>query len=143
MRLIGSAPPSVEKLGSHRGVVASGWVPSIEAELERADMVAVPMPFGGASGSRSSRPSRIASRSSQHHSGRTALDVTARRHLMLAVTPVTFADACVDCVDLLTDERKRLSLVEEAEDLFRKKYQWCDIADSIRVLATSVFDGSN
>ena len=129
LRLVGSAAPSVAKLGSYPRVVATGWVPSIEAELERADLAAVPIRFGG--GTRIKILEAFAHRIPVVSTslGAYGLDVVDRRHLLIADTPEAFADSCLA---LLSDERLREELVSSAEALFLEKYQWCQIADSIR-----------
>jgi glycosyltransferase involved in cell wall biosynthesis len=139
VRLVGSAAPAVEKLASHERVVVTGRVPNIEDELERADLVAVPIRFGG--GTRIKILEAFAHRIPVVSTslGAYGLDVVDGRHLRLADTPEDFADACVS---LLTDEGARKELADEAEALFLKSYQWCDIASSIRELALSVVRAS-
>ncbi|MGH2597655.1 MAG: glycosyltransferase family 4 protein [Actinomycetota bacterium] len=135
VRLVGAAAPAVRRLSSHQGVTVVGWVPRIEDELERADVIATPIRFGG--GTRIKILEAFAHRIPVVSSslGAHGLEVVHERHLLLADTPEAFADACVA---LITDEGKRRSLVDEAETVFLGKYQWCGIADSIRELATTV-----
>ena len=67
--------------------------------------------------------------------GAHGLDAVDGKHLLLAETPEGFADACAQ---LLTDEGKRRTLADEAEELFLEKYQRCIVQDSIRDVARSV-----
>jgi hypothetical protein len=135
VRIVGRPAPSVNDLAGSPGVIVTGWVPSMEAELQRADLVAVPIRFGG--GTRIKILEAFAHRIPVVSTsfGAYGLDVVDGEHLLLADTPDAFADACIT---LLTDERERQELVDSAEELFLQKYQWCHIAESIRELALSV-----
>ena len=113
----------------------TGWVPSIEAELERTDLVVAPIRFGG--GTRIKILEAFAHRIPVVSSsfGAYGLDVVDGRHLLLADTAESFADACASA--LAADEGRR-ALADQAEQLFLEKYQWCHIANSIRELAVSI-----
>ena len=135
VRIVGRPAPSVTDLATRPGVVVTGRVPSMETELERADLVTVPIRFGG--GTRIKILEAFAHRIPVVSTslGAYGLDVVDGRHLLLADTPDAFAEACIT---LLTDEGDRQEMADSAEELFLQKYQWCHIADSIRELALSV-----
>ncbi|MGH2597659.1 MAG: glycosyltransferase family 4 protein [Actinomycetota bacterium] len=139
VRLVGSAAPAVLRLASHEGVVVTGHVTNIEDELRRADLVAAPIRFGG--GTRIKILEAFAHRIPVVAASVAAygLDVLDGRHLRIADTPNDFADACVS---LLTDTDARRTLADEAEALFLRSYQWCNIAGSIREVAQDVARGS-
>jgi glycosyltransferase involved in cell wall biosynthesis len=135
VRLVGSAAPAVLRLASHEGVVVTGRVPNIEDELEYADLIAVPIRFGG--GTRIKILEAFAHRIPVVSTslGAYGLDVADGQHLLLADSPDAFADACIT---LLTYEASRQELANRAQELFLRKYRWSHIAGSVRELATTV-----
>ena len=139
VRLVGSAAPAVQRLASHEGVVVTGHVANIEDELRRADLLAAPIRFGG--GTRIKILEAFAHRIPVVAAPLAAygLDVVDGRHLRIADTPRDFADACFS---LLTDTGARRTLMDEAESLFLRSYQWCNIASSIREVAREATDAS-
>lgn len=140
VRMVGRPAPAVTELGTQPGVVVTGRVPNMEVELERADLVAVPIRFGG--GTRIKILEAFAHRIPVVSTslGAYGLDVADGRHLRIADTPNDFADACTS---LLVDEAARMTQVDQAEALFLKSYQWCNIANSIRELALDVTRASD
>jgi glycosyltransferase involved in cell wall biosynthesis len=138
VRLVGHAPESVlSKLSSPPEVIATGWVPRMEDELERADVLAVPIRYGG--GTRIKILEGFAHRipvvsTSQ---GAHGLDVEDGRHLLIADTPEGFANACAE---LCLDEERRRALSDHAQSLFLERYEWSTIGRTIREMARQVAD---
>lgn len=132
IRLVGSAAPAVRALASPPEVTVTGHVDRIEEELELADLIATPIRFGG--GTRIKIIEAFAHRIPvvSTSMGAYGLDVTHGRHLLLADSADAFAAACAR---VMTDMDVRRRLVEEAETLFLSRYQWCDIAGSMREVA--------
>ncbi len=135
VRLIGRMAADADPFSRYPWVDTTGWVPMIEPELERADLLAVPIRFGG--GTRIKILEAFAHRIPVVSTplGAYGLEATAGQHLLLADTPERFAEACAE---LLTDEVKRETLADEAETLFLERYQRCTAQDSIRRVALSV-----
>jgi glycosyltransferase involved in cell wall biosynthesis len=63
------------------------------------------------------------------------LEVTRDRHLLVADSPATFAEACVR---LLTDQPLHDRVTREAWSLFESRYRWRDIRREIRELVGSL-----
>lgn len=135
IRLVGRLGPTGEMFGDHPGVETTGWVPEMEPELGRADVVAAPIRFGG--GTRIKILEAFAHRIPVVSTslGAHGLDAVDGQHLLLAETSIEFAEACAQ---LLTDEARRQALADEAEDLFLKRYERSIVQSAIRDLARSV-----
>jgi glycosyltransferase involved in cell wall biosynthesis len=113
-------------------VVLTGRVPDIEAELARADVVVVPIRFGG--GTRIKILEAFAHRIPVVSTsvGCEGLEVSNGEHVLIADDPDGLADASVE---LLTDVDKRRSLIDAAHDLYTSRYTWDTIAPRIVELA--------
>jgi glycosyltransferase involved in cell wall biosynthesis len=110
-------------------------VARIETELERADLVAVPIRFGG--GTRIKILESFAHRIPVVSTslGAYGLGVIDRRHLLLADEVDTFATASLE---LLTQPALRTSIVGEAQRLFRERFRWTTISETVKQLAIEV-----
>jgi glycosyltransferase involved in cell wall biosynthesis len=103
------------------GVSVSGFVPRMEDELARADIVVVPLRSGG--GTRVKILEAFAHRIPVVSTtiGAEGLGVRSDRELLLADTPQAFADACVR---LLADRALREALVTNAFDHYEREFRW-------------------
>ena len=135
IRLVGSAPEAIRRLADPPRVVVTGFVPDITAELRRADLVAVPLRFGG--GTRIKILEAFAHRIPVVSTtpGAAGLDVVPGRELLIADVPEEFARACVT---LLVDRAQRVRLAEAAQQLFLRRYRWEVIHGAITALAVQV-----
>lgn len=121
LRLVGTADPLVQQLHAPPAVTVVGRVPDIVTELERADLVAVPIRFG--SGTRVKILEAFSHRLPVVSTtiGAEGLDLESDRHLLIADTPEDFAAACAR---LLGDRGLRLRLVDEASRRFHERHRW-------------------
>jgi glycosyltransferase involved in cell wall biosynthesis len=135
VRLVGSSDERVERLADPPRVEVTGYVPSMEPELARADLVAVPIHYG--SGTRIKILEAFAHRIPVVSTtpGAEGLDVEDGRHLLIADTAQAFADACVT---LLTDRERRASLVDEAHRHYLERFRWTEIQGRVAELARLV-----
>ena len=124
LRIVGRCDDAVARLGSQTNVTVTGYVPLIEDELARSDVVIVPMRFG--SGTRIKLLEAFAHRIPAVSTtlGAEGLDVVDGTHLLLADDDEAFASACVR---LVRDLELRRTLVNEAERLYLAHYQWSQI----------------
>ncbi len=121
IRLVGRPIPGVERLDDPPRVTVVGMVPSMEPELARAALVAVPIRFG--SGSRLKILESFAHRVPVVSTtmGADGLDVEDGTHLLIADDADDFAAACER---LLTDPDLRHRIVDAAEERYAERYQW-------------------
>jgi glycosyltransferase involved in cell wall biosynthesis len=132
IRLVGRSVRSVDDLADPPRVVVTGVVPTMEPELAAADVVAVPLRIG--TGTRIKILEAFAHKIPVVSTGLGAegLDVAHGRHLLIADDPDGFASACARILD---DEGLRHQLVEEAHELFVRRYRWSAIRSHIAELA--------
>ena len=137
-RLVGTPVPGVERLHRPPAVTVVGVVPTMEQELARADIVAVPIRYG--SGTRLKILESFAHRVPVVSTtiGAEGLDVEDGVHLLLADDPDTFAAACER---LLTEPDVRKRLVDAAENRYVERYERAVARDRIKALAREVARG--
>ena len=137
VRLVGEPDGSVSKLDDPPQVTVVGRVESMEPELARADLVAVPIRFG--SGTRVKILESFAHRIPVVSStlGAEGLGLEPDVHFLVADEPTAFAAACIR---LLEDSDLRLRLTAEAYRLFLERYQSEHARDRIKdlMLATAL-----
>jgi glycosyltransferase involved in cell wall biosynthesis len=121
VRLVGDPDGSVVKLHDPPAVTVAGRVPSMEPELARADIVAVPMRYG--SGTRVKILEAFAHRIPVVSTtlGAEGLGLQPGRHFVAADDPDEFADACVR---LLREPRLRQEVADAAYDEFLDRHHW-------------------
>ena len=131
VRLVGHYDDRIADLASE-GVILTGRVPDIETELARADVVVVPIRFGG--GTRIKILEAFAHRIPVVSTfvGCEGLDVADGEHLLIADDPAGLAEGSIE---LLTDLDKRQAIVDRAHDLYTNRYRWDTIAARIVELA--------
>jgi glycosyltransferase involved in cell wall biosynthesis len=134
IRLVGTADPCVQQLHAPPRVTVVGRVPSMLPELQRADMVAVPVRFG--SGTRVKILEAFAHRLPvvSTNLGAEGLGAEHDRHLLLADSPEDFATACAR---LLADEPLRSRLTAEGARLHLGRYQRSNVAAVVADLAAA------
>ncbi len=120
VRLVGRPGENVMRLHRPGVITVVGQVPSMEEELARATVAAVPLRYG--SGTRVKILESFAHRVPVVSTslGAEGLDVTDGVHLLLADDPNEFAAATVR---LLNDSGLRQRLTKEAETLFLDRYE--------------------
>ncbi len=135
VRLVGEPNGSVNGLHRPPEVCVVGRVASMEPELERADLVVVPVRYG--SGTRVKILEAAAQRIPIVSTtlGAEGLGFEDGRHLLLADGAEEFASACAR---LLDRPELRRHLVDEAEREFRARFQWSSVRRQIRALALDV-----
>ncbi len=138
IRLVGRHEGGIADLHRPPEVIVKGMVDVIDAELAKADLIAVPLRYG--SGTRVKVIEAFAHRIPVVSSalGAEGLEVEDGRHLLLADTPDAFADACARA---LTDADLRRRLVAEAHELYLECYRWDEVRASMAELARAVADG--
>ena len=138
VRLVGRASAPVQALHRPPGVIVTGFVPEIEAELAAADLIVVPMRYGG--GTRIKILEAFAHRIPVVSTtiGAEGIDAVPGRDLMIANAPVELARACER---LLTDDGARREMVEAAHRLFLARYRWEQIQGTVESLAAHIAGG--
>jgi hypothetical protein len=119
VRLVGRPSTNVEALHSPGAVTVVGQVPTMEEELARATVAAVPLRYG--SGTRVKILESFAHRVPVVSTtlGAEGLDVEDGVHLLVADSPEDFAAATVR---LLGDPELRVRLADAAEALYLERY---------------------
>jgi glycosyltransferase involved in cell wall biosynthesis len=132
IRLVGEATDEIRGWHHPPEIVVTGVVSEIAVELAGADLVAVPIRFGG--GTRIKILEAFAHRIPvvSTPAGATGLDVAHERELLLAGDAEAFAEACGR---LLTDTSLRRRLTAAAHRLFQARYRWEDIHEAIVAVA--------
>jgi glycosyltransferase involved in cell wall biosynthesis len=132
LRLVGAPEPRIAALDTNPAVTVVGRVPSMDPELQRADLVVVPVRFG--SGTRVKILEAFAHRIPVVSTtlGAEGLHAVDGRELLLADSAEDFADAVAR---LLTDEDLRSRLVRSAEALFRGRHMWSHSGEAVLQLA--------
>jgi hypothetical protein len=135
VRLVGEPNTAVNGLDRPPEVSVVGRVASMEPELERADLVVVPVRYG--SGTRVKILEAAAQRIPIVSTtlGAEGLGFEDGRHLLLADGAEDFASACAQ---LLGQPGLRRRLVDEAEREFKARFQWSSVRQQIRALALDV-----
>jgi glycosyltransferase involved in cell wall biosynthesis len=136
IRLVGEPDGSVSKLDDPPRVTVVGRVDSMEPELARADLVAVPIRYG--SGTRVKILEAFAHRIPVVSTtlGAEGLGLEPDVHFLAADEPSAFSAACIR---LLEDRDLRLRLTDDAHCLFLERYQSAHARDRIKdlLLATA------
>ena len=140
VRLVGSPSPSVQRLHDPPRVFVTGQVKDIEVELGKADLIAVPLRYGGGT--------RIKILEAFAHNipvvstslGAEGLDATDGAHLLLADSAEDFATACEH---LLKNAELRGRLSSEARSLYESRYRWDKIRGEVATLGRSVVSGTS
>jgi len=135
VRLVGQADRTVQRLHRPPAVTVTGVVPDITAELAGADLIAVPIRFGG--GTRIKVLEAFAHRIPlvSTPAGVEGIEAAGGRELLIADTPADFAAACFT---LLTDLELRRALVEAGHALYLERYRWDRIQEQIASLGAVV-----
>jgi glycosyltransferase involved in cell wall biosynthesis len=121
IRLVGRPTDGVQTRHRPPAITVVGKVPDMEPELERADLVVVPLRIG--SGTRLKILESFANRIPVVSTtvGADGLDVQDGVHLLIADNADDFATACQR---LLQDLQLRKRMVDAAEQLYLKRYEW-------------------
>ncbi len=132
IRLVGNPAPGVQRWDRPPAVTVVGRVPDMAPELARADIAVVPLRIG--SGTRLKILESFAHRVPVVSTtlGAEGLDVEGGIHLLLADDAEGFAEACHR---LLGDPELRNRLVDAAEDLYLRRYEWQSAKVRIQQLA--------
>jgi glycosyltransferase involved in cell wall biosynthesis len=119
VRLVGVAPTAVQALHDPPRTTVVGHVVSMAPELERADLVVVPLRFG--SGTRIKIIEAFANRIPVVSTslGAEGLGAVDGRHLLLGDTADAMAAACAR---ILGDDELRMHLVDSAHTLFVEQF---------------------
>ncbi len=139
IRLVGRGTSSLSGLDQIPGVTLVGQVADIDDELEKADLVVVPVRFG--SGTRLKILEAFAQRIPVVSTslGAEGLGAVDGIHLLIGDTPAALADACVR---LLSDPSLRGRLAEQAHNLFLDQFQSDVVEDQVARLAQRVADSA-
>jgi hypothetical protein len=135
IRLVGKPTVGVQTRHKPPAITVVGKVPDMEPELERADLVVVPLRIG--SGTRLKILESFANRIPVVATtiGADGLDVQHGVHLLIADTADDFANACHR---LLSDLELRKRMVDAAQQLFLKRYEWAVAKVQLQQLAREV-----
>lgn len=133
VRLVGDPDPSVTRLDHPPSVCVVGKVPSMDPELETADLVAVPIRFG--SGTRLKILEAMANRIPVVATTIAAegLNLENSKHALICDDMPGFAQACVA---VLQNESLRRRLVDAAQEHFLRHFRWEVAQKTLADLAT-------
>jgi glycosyltransferase involved in cell wall biosynthesis len=134
IRIVGHHGRTVAALDEIECITVTGYVADLETELDRADLVVVPLRHG--SGTRLKILEAFAHEIPVVSTtiGASGLGATDGVHLLIADDPATFADACVRA---LRDAELRRSLTSNGFDLLQTRFDWDVIATTISNLAVT------
>lgn len=135
LRLVGEPSEGVRALHDPPATTVTGFVPDVRSELERADLIVVPIRYGG--GTRIKVLEAFAHRIPvvSTRMGAEGIDAADDQEILFGDTPDVFAE---QCVRLLRDEGLRGRIVDAAHRLFVLKYRWDHIQDLVASLASQV-----
>ncbi len=135
IRLVGKTVPGVRRWHRPPAVTVAGTVPDMEPELARADIAVVPLRIG--SGTRLKVLESFAHRLPVVSTtiGADGLNVRDGVHLLVADSAEDFAAACQR---LLVDSDLRKRMVDAAESLYLRSYEWSAAHDRVQQLAREV-----
>jgi glycosyltransferase involved in cell wall biosynthesis len=135
LRLVGEPSQGVRALHNPPEITVTGFVPDIRPELERADLIVVPIRYGG--GTRIKILEAFAHRIPVVSTtiGAEGIDAAGGQEILFGDTPSLFAE---QCVRLLRDEDLRRRIVHAAHRLFVHKYRWDHIQDLVASLASRI-----
>ncbi len=139
VRIVGKASSRVWRLHSPPSVIVTGFVPEIEDELAKADVVAVPIRFGG--GTRIKILEALAHRIPVVSTsvGAHGLSITNGVHALIADDAAGFAEACVT---LLTDDDLRQNLAAAGADHVRERFAQRVVMGHIQRLTEELLQSS-
>jgi polysaccharide biosynthesis protein PslH len=135
LRLVGVATPPVEALAHPPQVTVVGRVDEMESELERADLIVIPIRFG--SGTRLKVIEAFAHRIPVVSTslGAEGLHAVDGEHLLIGDSPAAMAEACEH---LLTDPDLRARLSENAYQLFLDRFERNRVAEVVAGVARAI-----
>jgi glycosyltransferase involved in cell wall biosynthesis len=137
LRLVGRyrREEDVAWLRQQPGVTVVGEVDEVTPELAAADVVVVPLRFGG--GTRIKTLEAFAHRRPVVTTdvGREGIDAVDGTHLLVADGVADFASACVQVID---NPALAASLAESGHELWRSRYSWESIRPRLRKLVVDV-----
>jgi glycosyltransferase involved in cell wall biosynthesis len=135
VRLVGRASEQLRAFHHPPEVVVTGFVEEIGAELAQADLIVVPVRYGG--GTRIKILEAFAHRIPVVSTtmGAEGIDAMHGREIMLEDSPAGFAEACAA---LLTNVDLRRSITDAAQRLFLARYRWDRMQDAVEALASQV-----
>ena len=139
LRLVGQPDRSTAGL-VRPGVVATGWVDDVTAELSRADVAVVPVRYG--SGTRIKILEAFANRIPVVSTtiGAEGLDVANGCELLIADDPARFAAACFEAV---TDAELRQRLVANAYAHWDQNHRPDVLRDHVTRIVGELVDGAS
>lgn len=137
LRLVGRTGPVVNTIAGTPNVTIVGEVPDVTTELALADLVAVPIRFGG--GTRLKVLEAFAQRVPVVSTavGIEGIEAVPGRDLLVADEPAAFAEACRSVIER-PELRRRLT--DAAFELVSARYRWESIREEVVHLATSCAD---
>lgn len=135
LRLVGRHDGLLDDLASRDGIVVTGELETLDDELRRADVIVVPVRFGG--GTRLKVLEGFASHIPVVSTtvGCEGLAVTPGVHLLVADDGPGLADACAR---LLADPAASSALAASAHSLLCGAYRWEPIRDRVRTLVAEL-----
>ena len=130
--IVGKNPEApVRRLHDGKTVIVTGTVPEVVPYLRQSSVSIVPLRIGG--GTRIKILEAMACRCPVVSTsiGAEGLEVKSSRHLLIADTPLQFAEACVK---LHSDNGLRERIIGQAFELVRTRYDWSMIERDVEKL---------
>jgi len=129
LSIVGRAPtPTVARLAQQHGVVVTGRVDDVRPHMANAAVYVVPLRIGGGTRLKIFEAMSMGKAVVSTTIGAEGLPVTDGRHLVLADSPQTFADAVVR---LLRNLEQRRALEAAARTLVVERYDWAAVAGEL------------
>ena len=122
LQIVGhSPPPEIVKLARLPNVAVLGSVPDVRPYLAAAQVVVAPLRIGGGTRLKILEAMAMARAVVSTSLACEGLDVQHGRHLLVADTPLTFAESVCE---LLSNASRRAAMGKEGRQLVQESYDW-------------------
>jgi glycosyltransferase involved in cell wall biosynthesis len=136
LSIVGRAPtPTVSALAADAGIVVTGRVEDVRPHMQEAAVYIVPLRIGGGTRLKIFEAMAMGKAVVSTTVGAEGLPVTDGEHVVLADTPVAFADAILG---LFRDRARRARLEAAARALVVDRYDWSAVAGQLEAVLLRV-----
>lgn len=130
--IVGSDPsPEIRALHDGERVIVTGTVPEVSSHLRRATAFVAPIRFGGGTRIKILEAMAHGSPVVSTSMGAEGLELQNGKHLLIADSPETFAEACIR---LLEDEPFRERIGRQGYQEVRDRYEWSIVERTVHDL---------
>lgn len=138
--VVGNHPSeAVKRLEAHDGVIVTGYVPDVRPYFEKASVFVAPLRAGSGIQTKNLEAMAMQVPVVTTSVGAMGLEADAGKELLVADTPVDFAE---HVNQLLDSERLRASLAQTARSRIEDSYSWEAIGDRLKDVYTQAVHAS-